>query len=104
MGGDLVDKMVHYDSADAGEAVGVSKKHWFVAIVSNNTEKYYGEKLEKMGYESYVPIQKEMHHWRNGKVKTIDRIIIPMVIFVHVTEIEKKKGSGHIAFHQMLHG
>lgn len=78
-------------STNADDAVGVPKKHWFVAIVNNNSEKTYGEKLSKLGYESYVPIQRETHHWRNGKVKTIDRVVLPTIVFVRATELERRK-------------
>lgn len=78
-------------STNAGDAVGVSERHWFVAIVNNNSEKAYGEKLNKLGYESYVPIQRETHHWRNGKVKTIDRVVLPAIVFVRATELERRK-------------
>lgn len=78
-------------SINAGDAVGVSKQHWFVAIVNNNLEKACGEKLNKLGYESYVPIQRETHHWRNGKVKTIYRVVLPAIVLVRATELERRK-------------
>ena len=78
-------------STNAADAVGMSKKYWFVAIVNNNSEKAYGEKLKKLGYESYVPIQSEIHHWRNGKVKTINRVVLPSIVFVCSTEAERKE-------------
>ena len=44
---------------DAGDAVGVSQPfRWYVAIVSNNTEKVCAEKIAALGYDTYVPTQK----------------------------------------------
>lgn len=74
-----------------GDAVGVQKRHWFVAIVNNNTEKQCASKLEGNGYECYVPTQSETRLWRNGVRKVVDRIILPCMLLVHVTETERKE-------------
>lgn len=74
-----------------GDAVGVQKKYWFVAIVNNNTEKQCANKMEGKGYECYVPTQSETRMWRNGVRKVIDRIILPCMVLVHATETERKE-------------
>ncbi len=86
---------------DAGDTVGVpddKQKKWFVAIVNNNTEKSCGEKLAQMGYEVYVPIQREMHQWKNGKRKWIDRIVLSCMVFIHCTETERKRHIVYLPF------
>ena len=35
----------------AGDAVGVPKKHWFIAVVGHNTEKFSRDRLKELGYE-----------------------------------------------------
>lgn len=77
-----------------GDAVGVpyiKKREWFVAIVSNRSEKKYAQALHNEGYEVFVPIQKEEHTWRNGTVKTVDRVLIAAMIFIYCTEEERKE-------------
>lgn len=74
-----------------GDAVGVQDRKWVIAIVNNNTEKKCSEKLMKMGYESYVPTQQEKHRWCTGKIKTIDRIVLPSLVFIRVNELERKE-------------
>lgn len=74
-----------------GSAVGVEKGRWFVAIVKHNTEKASGEKLAKLGYESYVPIQEEMRVWKNGRKAKVERVVIPSVVFVLCTEEVRKE-------------
>ena len=74
-----------------GDAVGVPKSRWFVAIVKNNTEKSASEKLEKLGFKPYLPIQKETRIWKNGKRAVVERVVIPSVIFVNCTEDERKE-------------
>lgn len=67
-------------------AVGVSDLKWFVAIVNSRHEKTVADKLQKINIESYVAIQKEMHVWKNGKRKLIDRVVIPSMVFVRCSE------------------
>ncbi|WP_289857088.1 UpxY family transcription antiterminator [uncultured Muribaculum sp.] len=71
-------------------AVGVDKKHWFVAVVNHNTEKVSAEKLMKQGYECYVATQKETKVWRNGKRVQADRVVINSIIFIYCTEKERR--------------
>lgn len=78
-------------SNGVGDAVGVPKMYWFVAIVKNNTEKSASEKLEKMGFNPYLPTQKEIRIWKNGKRVIIERVVISSIIFVNCTEDERKE-------------
>ena len=65
-------------------------KHWIAALVQMNTEKKVGEKLSKIKIENYVPTQQEIHLWSDRK-KKIDRIVIPMVVFIHTDENTEKQ-------------
>lgn len=76
------------------DAVGVTKYHWFVAIVNHNSEKQSSEKLSKMGIVNYLPTQTEIRIWRNGRKAKIDRIVIPSIIFVYCTEQKRKEIVG----------
>ncbi|MDE6668691.1 MAG: UpxY family transcription antiterminator [Muribaculaceae bacterium] len=72
-------------------AVGVPEPKWFVAIVNSRHEKKVAENLQETGIKSYVATQKEMKVWKNGKRKTIDRVVIPSVVFVNCTEKERRQ-------------
>ena len=63
-------------------------KRWVAALVHTNCEKKVATKLEKLGIENYVAIQKEEHQWSDRK-KKIDRIVIPMVVFVRLAKNEE---------------
>ena len=63
-------------------------KRWVAALVHTNCEKKVATKLEKLGIENYVAIQKEEHQWSDRKKKT-DRIVIPMVVFVRLAKEEE---------------
>lgn len=76
------------------DAVGVAKSYWFVAIVNHNSEKQSSEKLDKMGVINYLPTQKEIRVWRNGRKSKVDRIVIPSTIFIYCTEPRRKEIVG----------
>lgn len=64
-------------------------KRWIAVLVQMNCEKQTCTKLNKAGFETFIPIQKEIHQWSDRK-KKIERLIIPMVIFVRATIIEEE--------------
>lgn len=74
----------------ADGAVGVPGAKWFVAIVNSRHEKSVGDKLREISVESYVATQKEVRLWKNGRRKTIDRVVIPSVVFIRCTEEERR--------------
>lgn len=63
-------------------------KRWVAALVQMNCEKKVAAKLDKMGIANYVPVQQEEHQWSDRK-KKIDRVVIPMVIFVRLAQDEE---------------
>lgn len=73
------------DGTNDGEAV---LKRWIAILCKMNCEKRTSNKLAKLGYDTYIPTQKEIHDWSDRR-KRIDRIIIPMVVFVKATFAEE---------------
>lgn len=71
--------------------VGVSDAKWFVALVNSRHEKAVAEKLLEINIESYVATQKEMRLWKNGRRKMIDRVVIPSMVFVKCTDIQRQE-------------
>ena len=63
-------------------------KRWIAVLVQMNCEKKTATQLGKAGYETYIPIQQEIHQWSDRR-KKITRVVIPMVVFVRVDEIER---------------
>lgn len=64
-------------------------KRWIAVLVQVNCEKKTASQFNKAGYETYIPIQQEVHQWSDRK-KKIDRLIMPMVVFVRATEHEEE--------------
>lgn len=90
MGDDNIQNNVATVPSGVDGAVGVPPRKWFVAIVNPRHEKAIAEKLTTEGVENYVAIQQEMHLWRNGRRRMIDRVVIPAVIFIRCTERERR--------------
>lgn len=67
---------------------GKTSRQWLVAYVQSCLEKKTAVRLTAMGVECYLPIQSEIRQWSDRR-KKIDRLIIPMMIFVHVTPQER---------------
>lgn len=82
---------VHTTTLSVGDAVGVQERQWYVAFVGHNTEKSSREKLQQLGYESYVATQEEIHEWKNGRRKKVERVVISTLLFLKVTEKERRE-------------
>ena len=64
-------------------------KRWIAVLVQVNCEKKTATRLGKVGYETYIPTQKQVHKWSDRK-KKVDQLIIPMVVFVRATIREEE--------------
>lgn len=63
-------------------------KRWVATLVQMNCEKKVSAQLSKLGFENYVAIQTEEHKWSDRK-KKINRVVIPMVVFVRLSQNEE---------------
>lgn len=65
------------------------QKRWIAVLVQINCEKKTAARLGKVGYETYIPTQQEVRQWSDRK-KIVDRLIVPMVVFVRATVREEE--------------
>ena len=63
-------------------------RQWLVAYVQSCLEKKTAQRLVAMGIECYLPVQSEIRQWSDRR-KRVDCLVIPMMIFVHVTPQER---------------
>lgn len=63
-------------------------KSWLAAYVRLHHEKKTRDRLTAMGVENFLPVQEELHQWSDRRRK-IERVVIPMMIFVRVTPEER---------------
>lgn len=91
MSAETVQNGVTAEPSGVDDAVGMHNTgKWFVAIVNSRHEKAISAKLDAMGIENYVALQKEMHLWKNGRRRLIDRIVIPAIIFIRCSEQRRR--------------
>ena len=64
-------------------------KRRIAVLVQMNCEKKTATQLIKAGYETYIPTQQEIHQWSDRK-KKVNRLIMPMVVFVRATVNEEE--------------
>ena len=76
-------------------------KYWVAALVQVRSEKAVGKKLQDLGIENYVPTQWEIHQWSDRK-KKVERVVIPMVVFIRVEKVHVKKLILHPFIHKLL--
>ena len=76
-------------------------KSWVAALVQVRSEVTVSRKLHSLGIENYVPTQLETHQWTDRK-KKIERVVIPMIVFIHVEKDEIKKLVYHSFIHKLL--
>lgn len=80
-------------------------KKWLVAYVRLHHEKKTAERLTAMNIEHFLPIQEEIRQWTYRK-KKIERVVIPMMIFVHVDGEERSRvlTLSAVSRYMVLHG
>ena len=76
-------------------------KRWIAALVQMCMEKKVGERLTKLGVENYVPTQTEIRQWSDRK-KKVERVVIPMVVFVHTDEKTERALRMHSFIRKIL--
>lgn len=57
---------------------------WYAAVVRMNCERTVEKKLKALGIATFLPTQTEVHLWSDRR-KKIERIVIPMMIFVRLS-------------------
>ena len=76
-------------------------KRWIAALVQMCMEKKVGERLTKLGIENYVPTQTEIRQWSDRK-KKVERVVIPMVVFVRTDEKTERSLRMHSFIRKIL--
>ncbi|RNC64737.1 UpxY family transcription antiterminator [Proteiniphilum sp. X52] len=67
----------------------MAEKRWLAAYVKMHHEKRVRDRLTAMGVENFLPVQEEMRQWSDRK-KKVERVLIPMMIFVNVDTEEQR--------------
>ncbi|MBP9031869.1 MAG: UpxY family transcription antiterminator, partial [Dysgonomonadaceae bacterium] len=66
-----------------------NNRRWLAAYVKMHHEKKVRDRLTELGIENFLPVQKEVRQWSDRR-KKIERVLIPMMIFVYVNPDEQR--------------
>ena len=67
----------------------MTKKRWLAVYVNMHHEKKVRSRLSALGIENFLPVQTEIRQWSDRK-KKIEKVLIPMMIFVRVDTEEQR--------------
>ena len=70
------------------------EKRWLAAYVKMHHEKRIRDHLTAIGIENFLPVQEEVRQWSDRK-KKVERVLIPMMIFVRVDTQEQRSIITH---------
>lgn len=65
-------------------------KQWLAAYVRLFHEKKTSARLTSLGIENFLPVQEEIHQWSDRR-KKIERVLIPMIVFVRVDKEQQSE-------------
>lgn len=85
------------DGTDDREA---RSKFWIAVYTKPRCEKKASVDLIKRGIKTYVPIQQQLRQWSDRK-KMIDVVVIPMIIFVFIDEVDITTVKRHPLIHHI---
>lgn len=63
-------------------------RRWLAAYVRMHHERKVRDRLGAMGIECFLPVQEEIRQWSDRR-KKVERILIPMLVFVRVSPHEQ---------------
>ncbi|SCD20230.1 N-Utilization Substance G (NusG) N-terminal domain [Proteiniphilum saccharofermentans] len=72
----------------------MTEKRWLASYVKMHHEKRVRDRLTAMGIENFLPVQEEVRQWSDRK-KKVERVLIPMMIFVRVNTEEQRAVITH---------
>lgn len=75
----------------------MNELHWYIAYTRSCQDKNVAAALSARGYEVFVPIRKEVRQWSDRK-KVVDRLLIPHMVFVRCTELERRSSVSEIPY------
>jgi transcription antitermination factor NusG len=75
--------------------------HWYAARTQMNCERKAEKEFKNIALETYLPVQEEIHKWSDRK-KIIQRVVIPMIVFVKMDSQEVKKVRHSSSFYGFI--
>jgi len=66
------------------------KKVWLAVFVKIHHEQKISKRLTTCGIENFVAMQQQHHQW-SDRIKLVNSVVLPMVVFVCVTSLQRRQ-------------
>lgn len=80
----------------------LENKKWYVIKTNSRAEKKVEERLQKLGFEVFLPLQTSLKQWSDRK-KKVSTPLISSTLFIHSSESDLKLIYNTAGFHSVLH-
>ena len=81
-------KVTSATSTDGGGAV--LERPWNVLWVNSKAEKSVRDNLIREGFEAFVASRQEIHTWRRGERRKVEKVLIPSIVFVRMEKKDQR--------------
>lgn len=65
--------------------------HWYAIQTRSRHEKCVAEQLRAQSFESFLPVQRCQHRWRNGVLADVELPLFPGYLFARTTAAERRQ-------------
>ena len=63
---------------------------WHLLWVYSKAEKSVRDSLIKKGFEAFAATRQEIHTWRRGERRKVEKVLIPSIVFVRMEKQDRK--------------
>jgi transcriptional antiterminator RfaH len=80
----------------------LENQKWYVIKTNSRAEKKVEERLQKLGFEVFLPLQTSLKQWSDRK-KKVSTPLISSTLFIHTSELDLRLIYNTPGFHSVLH-
>ena len=63
---------------------------WHLLWVNSRAEKSVRDNLIREGFEAFVPTRFEIHTWRRGERRKVEKVLIPSIVFIRMAQQDRR--------------
>lgn len=75
---------------------------WNILWVNSKAERSVRDNLIEKGFEAFVATREEIHTWRRGERRKIEKVLIPSIVFVRMKKEDRRIVEDTINVHSIM--
>ena len=75
---------------------------WYIIWVNSKAERSVRDNLIEKGFEAFVPVRSEIHTWRRGERRKVEKVLIPSIVFVRMGKDERRIVEDTLNVHSIM--